>query len=416
METGYLNKYLSGVAVKTLSEVETNLEISNQHEYNAKKPMDKIFGTEEPKKEFSSSFLYIGDDITINADGKMTWYDARYKHPTRTEWRLYFQTNEVSKLARTGDSLFICKKTDGTLLIIIAQKNSTIESQLYWLFGLNRMATEKFVSKTEFDSGDDKIELAARTILEQIGIEYEDKSVESYLEPMLSEFQGRFPSTREFSRYARNTLTDVDPIEDPDTTLVKWVNREEALFKLMEQYLIRERLQKGFVFNEEVDVDAFIQFSLSVHNRRKSRAGLSLENHIEALLINQKILYSHTPVTENKSKPDFIFPCIEAYRDTKYPHIYLTMLGAKSTCKDRWRQVLSEADRIEKKHLLTLESAISENQINEMIDKILQLVIPLPIQETYTMAQRSWLYSVKMLLEEVKEKQSFYKKTGINYG
>ena len=410
METGYLNKYFSGVAVKKLSDVETNPAVSNQHEYNAKKPMDKMFGTEEPKKEFVSSFLYIGDDIAINAEGKMTWYDARYKHPTRTEWRLYFQTTEVSKRAKTGDSLFICKKADGTLLIIIAQKDSTIESQLYWLFGLTGIDTEKFVSKTEFDFGDDKIELVARTILEQIGIEYEDKSVESYLEPMLSEFQGRFPSTREFSEYARNTITDVDPIEDPDTTLVKWVNREEALFKLMEQYLIRERLQKGFVKDGEVDADAFIQFSLSVHNRRKSRAGLSLENHIEALLRKQSVLYSHTPITENKSKPDFIFPCIKAYRDMEYPSIYLTMLGAKSTCKDRWRQVLSEADRIEKKHLLTLESAISENQTNEMINKKLQLVLPLPIHETYTMAQRAWLYSIKMFFEEVKEKQAFYDK------
>ena len=411
MEKGYLNKYFSGIAVKKLSEVETNPAISNQHEYNAKKPMEQIFGIEEPKKEFISSFLYIGDDITINAEGKMTWYDARYKNPTRTEWRLYFHTTEVSKQARTGDSLFICKKTDGTLLIIIAKKESTIESQLYWLFGLNGMDTEKFVSKTEFDSGDDKIELAARIILEKIGIEYEDRSVESYLEPMLREFQRKFPSTRDFSEYARNTIIDVDPIEDPDTTLVKWVNREEALFKLMEQYLIKERLQKGFVSEGEVDVDAFIQFSLSVHNRRKSRAGLSLENHIEALLKKQNILYSHTPVTENKSKPDFIFPCIEAYRDTSYPHLYLTMLGAKSTCKDRWRQVLSEADRIEKKHLLTLESAISENQTNEMIDKQLQLVLPLPIHETYTKTQRLWLYSVKMFLEEVKEKQMFYGKS-----
>lgn len=411
MEAGYLNKYFSGVAVKRLSEVETNRAVSNQHEYNARKPMDQIFGTEEPKKEFCSSFLYVGDNIAINAEGKMTWYDARYKHPTRTEWRLYFQTTEVSKRAKTGDSLLICKKTDGTLLIIIAQKDSTIESQLYWLFGLHETDTEKFVGKTEFDSGNDKIELAARMILEQIGIEYEDKSVESYLEPMLFEFQGRFPSTKAFSEYARNTITDVDPIEEPDTALVKWVNREEALFKLMEQHLISERLKSGFVTEGKVDVDAFIQFSLSVHNRRKSRAGLSLENHIEALLKNQNILYSHTPITENKSKPDFIFPGIEAYKDMKYPHIYLTMLGAKSTCKDRWRQVLSEADRIEKKHLLTLESAISENQTNEMMDKKLQLVLPLPLHETYTMAQRSWLYSVKMFLEEVKEKQKFYEKS-----
>ena len=37
----------------------------------------------------------------------------------------------------------------------------------------------------------------------------------------------------------------------------------------------------------------------------------------------------------------------------------------KSTCKDRWRQVLSEADRIPNKHLFTLEAAISENQTSK---------------------------------------------------
>ena len=121
-------------------------------------------------------------------------------------------------------------------------------------------------------------------------------------------------------------------------------------------------------------------------------------------------MYSHTPVTENKSKPDFIFPHIDAYRDKTYPQIDLMMLGVKSTCKDRWRQVLSEADRIEHKHLLTLESAISENQTNEMKDKKLQLVLPLPIHETYTQDQRVWLYSVKAFLNEVKEKQKFYER------
>lgn len=410
METGYLNKYFSGVVVKKLSEVETNPEMSHQHEYNAKKPMDQIFGTDVPRKEFDATFLYMEDESTINASGKMTWYDSRYKHPTRTEWRFYFQTTEVSRNAKAGDSLFICKKTDDTLLIIIAKKNSTIESQLYWLFGFSGMDTEKFVSKTEFNNGNEQVEFAVRMILEQIGIEYEDHSIETYLEPMLDEFHGEFPTTKEFSAFARKTIKDADPVENPDDTLVKWVNREEALFKLMEQHLIKERIREGFLDNGDVDVEAFIRFSLSVQNRRKSRAGLSLENHVEALLQSQKIMYSHTPVTENKSKPDFIFPHIDAYRDKTYPQIDLMMLGVKSTCKDRWRQVLSEADRIEHKHLLTLESAISENQTNEMKDKKLQLVLPLPIHETYTQDQRVWLYSVKAFLNEVKEKQKFYER------
>ena len=67
------------------------------------------------------------------------------------------------------------------------------------------------------------------------------------------------------------------------------------------------------------------------------------------------------------------------------------MLGVKSTCKDRWRQVLAEADRIEYKHLLTLETSISKHQTDEMQAKNLQLVLPRGLHETYTPEQQTWL-------------------------
>ena len=73
----------------------------------------------------------------------------------------------------------------------------------------------------------------------------------------------------------------------------------------------------------------------------------------------------------------------------------LTILGVKTTSKDRWRQVLSEAKRIEVKHLATLEPGISENQTDEMRDKSLRLVVPVAIQSTYRESQRAWLLSVR---------------------
>ena len=54
----------------------------------------------------------------------------------------------------------------------------------------------------------------------------------------------------------------------------------------------------------------------------------------------------------------------------------LTMLGAKTTCKDRWRQVLNEANRIPEKHLFTLQRGVSRNQLQEMCDEHLTLVVP----------------------------------------
>lgn len=41
-------------------------------------------------------------------------------------------------------------------------------------------------------------------------------------------------------------------------------------------------------------------------------------------------------------KPDFVFPNGECYHKLEFPGDLLTILGAKSTCKDRWRQVLNE--------------------------------------------------------------------------
>lgn len=83
----------------------------------------------------------------------------------------------------------------------------------------------------------------------------------------------------------------------------------------------------------------------------------------------------------------------------------LSMLAVKSTCKDRWRQVLAEADRIGEKHLLTLETAISDNQTAEMQSKQLQLVVPRALHSTYNEAQRAWLFDVGAFIRLALERQ-----------
>ena len=82
------------------------------------------------------------------------------------------------------------------------------------------------------------------------------------------------------------------------------------------------------------------------------------------------------------------------------------MLGAKSSCKDRWRQVLSEAERIKKKHLLTLEPGISTMQTNEMKSAGLRLVLPAAIHDSYQESQCEWLLEVNSFLGLVRQKQA----------
>lgn len=409
MKVGYLNKYFTAVAVKRLSFVEADASVSNQHEFNGVSLLKQMFGTGKQRSVIPTIFMYMGDgNDDVATVGELTWYDARYNHPTRTEWRLYYPTNEVTTNAAAGDTLFICLKSDGKVLAIITQRDSVIENQLFWLFDVKPDdQSNGFITNTDLTNPpSDKVEIAAQMILRQIGIDATQET-EDFTDMLINKFGNEFPTTRQFSEFARSTVIDVDPIEQPDDALVKWYSREETMFMCMEKHLIHNRLKEGFVVGGEVDVDGFIQFSLSVNNRRKSRAGLSLENHLEAIFEAQKIRCSRTPVTENKSKPDFIFPSIEHYKNEQFPASKLTMLGAKTTTKDRWRQVLKEANRIDRKHLITLEGAISENQTNEMIYDTLQLVVPKPIHGSYTNKQQKWLYTLEDFITEVREKQTF---------
>nr|WP_246404191.1 type II restriction endonuclease [Novosphingobium sediminicola] len=178
------------------------------------------------------------------------------------------------------------------------------------------------------------------------------------------------------------------------------------MFRQLERRIVAKRINDGFNSNGHADVDGFIAFSLSVQNRRKARVGHALENHLEAIFKAHSIRYARGAQTENRNKPDFLFPGQDEYRNFAYPAADLTMLGAKSTVKDRWRQVLSEADRIETKHLLTLEPAISENQTNEMQARLLQLVVPTPLHQTYKENQRAWILGLEDFIDLAADRQS----------
>jgi hypothetical protein len=116
--------------------------------------------------------------------------------------------------------------------------------------------------------------------------------------------------------------------------------------------------------------------------------------------------FSRNKRSEGKSKPDFVFPGIEQYHDRAFPRDRLTMLGVKTTCKDRWRQILDEADQITDKHLFTLETAISEDQTGAMRDRHVQLVIPASLHETFKPAQRTSLLTVRQFLDVVRLRAS----------
>lgn len=402
MKQGHLSEYFSGVAIKYLSAVEADVLISHQHEFNGVEALKRVFGSAQGKQSYPAKFVYLSDrdDEPVLADGFLTWYDARERHPTRSEHRLYFPTTAVSEMASAGDLLVIGRRPDGSVLVVVAEGDSTVANQVRWLFGAKDLGQAEYLIRENPETEQDRIAFASRVVLEAIGVVIEPSS-DMLLEDMLQRFKGAFPSTREFSAYARSTLHEVRATDNGDAILMAWMEREEALFRTLERHLISDRLTAGFDGN----VDAFISFSLSVQNRRKSRVGFALENHLEYLFAQRGLRFSRTGVTENKSKPDFLFPGIQQYHDMAFDSAMLTVLGVKTTCKDRWRQVLAEADRVERKHLLTLEASISANQTDEMKAKNLQLVLPAELHQTYQPEQQTWLNSVEEFLAHVGSRQ-----------
>lgn len=402
MNYGSLRDYYTAIGYKRLSATEVDPQTSHGHEFQGVNAFRDMFGTE--KRDINATIHYLDDNEDmedLSQKGTLSWYDSRANDPKRSaEFRLYYKQDLelIQDHAQADDLIIGAMRADEKVDILIVQAGSTWEQQLKWLFAIDESDSGKGYTTREIKA-QGSLDFGSQSIMERLGIELQ-VSDDNLLEGLLNGFGDTFPTTRVFSDYARGTI-ETCPRDDPDGALIAWLEQEEMLFRLLEKHIINQRLRQGF----ENDVDGFISYSLSVQNRRKSRAGQSLENHLEEIFINHGIHYCRGATTENRSKPDFLFPGIEEYHDKSFPNNNLNMLGAKTSCKDRWRQVLTEAKRIRSKHLCTVEPGISKTQTDEMKANYLQLVIPQPLHSTFTPGQQTSLVDLQGFLEVVKRHQ-----------
>ncbi|KAA8818322.1 restriction endonuclease [Bifidobacterium rousetti] len=220
-------------------------------------------------------------------------------------------------------------------------------------------------------------------------------------------FGGDFPASDLVSRAARVIDEKVrDHGErvrtDPDGKLVAWTETEYALFRAIEHAHYDKAIHTGFD-----SLDGFLDLANTVLNRRKSRAGKSLENQLAAVFDGNDISYTPQARTEGNRRPDFIFPSQAAYHDPMFRVEGLTSLAAKTTCKDRWRQILVEAERLKggRIYLCTLQQGISETQMDEMEDEKVTLVVPKPYIGAYPPSRRDRIWTLGTFVDYVKEKQ-----------
>lgn len=217
---------------------------------------------------------------------------------------------------------------------------------------------------------------------------------QEYIEFVLSRHKD-FPSTKEMAFWAQklallhNNLNREKTAKDPDTAIIQWIDNEYQLFKAFEEKFYRPIYTQPFGTSDEL-----ITFANQILNRRKSRAGKSLELHLERIFKCANLSYDSQLTTEGNKKPDFILPGNNTYHNVNYPEDKLIVLAAKTTCKDRWRQILNEADRVKKTYLFTLQKGISTGQLREMQMENVLLVVPQSNINTFPQEYRDKILSL----------------------
>lgn len=350
--------------------------------YIPKCASELLFDKPGVKGENKEKFVQIKWQDDFTTDSRMIYYGKA----TRNEYRVtrfgrnfpFLQDDNV------GDLLILAKFTEEDYAGYVLSSDEDID-EFFATFNLAPGETNQ--------------------LIDVAGIVKPDVKIAKLLQEFASRFNS-FPDTRQMALGARDCFNeafrvDVDALKShPDDILLRWVDTEYDLFKCMEEKVYADVISKPFQ-----SLDDFVKMANEVLNRRKSRAGKSLEHHLACIFSHNELVFEEQAITEDNKKPDFLFPNAECYHNLLFPADDLVVLGAKTTCKDRWRQVLTEADRVDVKYLFTLQQGISKNQLREMHDSHLTLVVPHQYISSFPQDYQSEISDLSGFIRMVKEKQ-----------
>lgn len=310
-----------------------------------------------------------------------------YGKETRNEYRLTRFGRGFPFLSdeNVGDLLIISKKSPEYYEAYVLQRDEDIEEFLASL-NITINETNQIIPK--------ELQMSPEDVMYQC--------FNSFLKSLKTEF----PPTQDLSKEARlcydiaHDITIKSILKDPDRNILNWLDAEYQLFKMIENDRYSQKIKTPFSSLEEL-----IEIALTILNRRKSRAGKSLENHLAETFTLFKISFESQVVTENNKRPDFLFPSQEAYLNLGFNDQKLLLLASKTTCKDRWRQILNEADRIRTKHLFTLQQGISSNQLDEMFRSNVQLVVPRTYLPNFPEKYRDRILTLDSFIKHIQSTQ-----------
>lgn len=309
-----------------------------------------------------------------------------YGSGTRNEFRITRFGKDFPWLDDThvGDLLVIAQQSSEEYYAWILSSDEDIDGFLDF-FNLSPDDTNRLIKKDAEENHDEELNKLLLSFTNKLEV---------------------FPSTEAMAKEARDSYNqsfkiNADAIaSNPDEMIVKWIDVEYSLFQMVEKKIYMPIIEKPFE-----NIQFFIEIANKILNRRKSRAGKSLEHHLAAIFDASNIVYEKQVITEENKRPDFIFPSGDCYHNFQFPSDLLVSLAAKTTCKDRWRQVINEANRIDEKHLFTLQQAISKNQLKEMQDEHVHLVVPHKYIRNYPREFQQQIMDLGQFVCFVREKQ-----------
>lgn len=323
---------------------------------------------------------------------EVQWQDGRTT-PSRVKW-YGVGTRSEYRLTRFGrDFPFLTYDNVGDLLVLIPVD---LTHFLAYVLDLEEdiediqaaLGVEISVSWAAYRNGQP-----------QVPPEDEEECIERRFR-RFSEALWAFPTGEVFSAETRATLEEcIREFQrmSADDALIHCMDAEYRLFRMAERVISGPDIARLFR-----DVDDFLATASGIMNRRKARAGRSLENHVDWVLTRARIPHVMRPNVDGR--PDILIPSLEAYQDQNYPVDRLIAVGVKTTCKDRWRQVLNEAQRVPNKHILTIQQGISANQLAEMHRAHVTLVVPRDIQRQYPRGGEIEMRNIEQFIEDVRRR------------
>lgn len=333
----------------------------------------------------------LKDNHILKKDARVKWQDDFFTDSCFT-W--YESKNEL-RITRFGRGFPLLRpEYTGALFVLTKQESGEYEG-----FILN---TEEDIQQFLDTFGLTPAETNRPIEINRVDPEIRERQA---MDSFISSLSTDFPASAEMSQAARLIQYEVYLNQglvrtNPDKILLAWTEQEYRLFRALEHARYGNIVSNGFK-----SVDDFIILANQVLNRRKSRAGKSLEHHLSAIFDGNSIRYTAQAVTEGNKRPDFLFPSVEDYHNMMFSVDQLCTLAAKTTCKDRWRQVLNEADRLrdQNKYLCTMQQGISSAQMDEMQAEKVILVVPKPYISTYPKDRQDRIWTIGKFVQYVRE-------------